>query len=310
MGCILVFSEDVSLVGRLCGLARSLASDPADCVHAVTLGAPSADFLMTLGAEKVTVLKSDSAWPEAYAPAVAKLIGEVGPQLVLMAATPRGKDIAAGVAARIGSGLVSEAFAVRRGDSGFETDRLMYGGLAVCTEGLPELTIVTVPAGSLAETTPAPGLATEIVLQDVAVASLAMVGEVCPIARTGADIAAAQRVVCVGRGIGAKEDLALATELAEAIDGVVGCSRSIAEDFGWMPEDTYIGISGKTIHPKLYISLGISGQVQHVAGIRDSKIIVGIDSNENAPIFAAADYGIVGDLYEIAPLLTAALKAR
>lgn len=309
MGCILVFSEDVSLVGRLCGLARTLA-DPADCIHAVTLGAPDANFLTALGNDKVTVLKSDNAWPEAYAPALAKLIGEVDPQLVIVAATPRGKDIAAGVAARIGSGLVAEAFAVRRGETGFETERLMYGGLAVCTECLNELAIVTVPAGSLEEPESLPGPTAEIVSLDVDAASPAVVGEVCPIARTGADIAAAQRVVCVGRGIGAKEDLKLAQELAEAIDGVVGCSRSIAEDYGWMPEDTYIGISGKTIHPKLYISLGISGQVQHVAGIRDSKIIVSIDSNENAPIFAAADYGIVGDLYEITPLLVAALKDR
>jgi electron transfer flavoprotein alpha subunit len=114
----------------------------------------------------------------------------------------------------------------------------------------------------------------------------------------------------VGRGLDKKEDLKLAEDLAGVLGGAVGCTRSIAEDYGWMPEATYIGLSGRTIRPKLYISLGVSGQVQHVAGIRDSKIIVGIDTNENAPIFAAADYGIVGDLHEAAPLLTAALKER
>ena len=227
-----------------------------------------------------------------------------------MASTPRGKDIAAGVAARLQAGLVSDAFAVRRGESGFETDRLMYGGLAVCTETFAEMTLVTFPAGSFEAPQPINGNPANVVTVGVDTVSPAQVGEVCPIPRSGADITLAERIVCIGRGLGKKEDMKLAEDLAAALDAAVGCTRSIAEDYGWMPEEAYIGLSGQKIRPKLYLSLGVSGQVQHVSGIRDSKIIVGVDMNKNAPIFAASDYGIVGDLNEIAPLLTAALKAR
>ena len=310
MACIWVFSEDTQLSLHLAGLAGSLATGTADRIEAVTLDASAADSLAQAGAGTVYVLQGAAAWPEACAETFAKLSAETRPDLILIAATPRGKDIAAGVAARAGAGLVTEAFAVRRGESGFETERLMYGGLAVCTEILAEMTLVTVPAGNFEAPEPVGGRSAKIISIDIVTTSAAQVGEACPIPRSGADITAAERVVGVGRGVGKKEDLTLAEDLAAALGGAVGCTRSIAEDYGWMPEETYIGLSGQKIRPKLYISLGISGQVQHVAGIRDSKIIVGVDTNENAPIFAAADYGIVGDLYEIAPLLTAALKAR
>jgi electron transfer flavoprotein alpha subunit len=310
MACIWAFSEDAALTTRLVGLARSLADGPSVAVGAVTLDAAAAPLLKAAGADTVYVLAGANSWPESYAPALAKLCTEHKPELVLVAATLRGKEIAATVAAHVRSGLVSEAFAIRRGPTGFETDRLMYGGLAVCTEILNGMTLVTVPAANYEAPEPDLSHAAEVVTVSADTAGRAVVGEVCPVQRGGADITAAERVVCVGRGFGKQEDLKLAENLAEVIGGTVGCTRSIAEDYGWMPEETYIGLSGRKIRPKLYVSLGVSGQVQHVAGIRDSKIIVGVDTNENAPIFAAADYGIVGDLYEVAPLLTAALKAR
>ena len=96
----------------------------------------------------------------------------------------------------------------------------------------------------------------------------------------------------------------LAQDLAGKLGAEIGCTRSVAEDYHWLPNEAYIGLSGQKVKPQLYISMGVSGQVQHTAGIRDSKIIVAIDTNENAPIFAAADYGIVGDLYDIVPVLT------
>ena len=99
----------------------------------------------------------------------------------------------------------------------------------------------------------------------------------------------------------------MAEEFAAAIGAELGCTRSIAEELHWLPNEVYIGISGQTIRPELYLAIGISGQIQHVAGIRDAGTVVAIDKNENAPIFKAADYGIVGDLYEILPLLTKAI---
>jgi electron transfer flavoprotein alpha subunit len=120
-------------------------------------------------------------------------------------------------------------------------------------------------------------------------------------------------VVCVGRGVAKQEDLALVKELAKVLGGEVACSRPIAEEMHWLPEEVYLGISGKKVKPDLYVGIGVSGQIQHVTGIRDSKVIFAINRDENAPIFEAADYGIVGDLYQVVPKLiqelTSALKS-
>ncbi|MGA2028435.1 MAG: electron transfer flavoprotein subunit alpha/FixB family protein, partial [Syntrophobacteraceae bacterium] len=127
-------------------------------------------------------------------------------------------------------------------------------------------------------------------------------------AREAVDITEAKIIVSVGRGFEKKEDLKLARDLADVLGGEVGCSRPIAEELRWLPEDVYMGISGKKVKPDLYIGVGVSGQIQHVTGIRDSKIIFAINRDESAPIFEAADYGIVGDLYQVVPILIEELK--
>jgi len=130
-----------------------------------------------------------------------------------------------------------------------------------------------------------------------------LVGGVCPIVRERADLANAEKIICVGRGLSSQSDMKLVEDLAEKIGAEIGCSRSIAEDYHWLPTESYIGLSGQKVKPQLYLSIGISGQVQHIVGARDARVIVAIDKNEKAPIFSAADYGIVGDLYEIVPKL-------
>ncbi|MEM1632999.1 MAG: electron transfer flavoprotein subunit alpha/FixB family protein [Sulfolobales archaeon] len=119
----------------------------------------------------------------------------------------------------------------------------------------------------------------------------------------------AEIIVSVGRGFRSKEDLKIAFELAEALGGQVGCSRPIAADLKWLPEEHWVGLSGKKVKPKLYIALGISGQPQHIAGILDSRIIVAVNKDPNAPIFKNSDYGIVGDLYEFIPLFKDMIKS-
>ena len=132
--------------------------------------------------------------------------------------------------------------------------------------------------------------------------------ETAPIVKEGVDLNKAEKVVCVGMALDKEEDLQIARDLAAVLGAELGCTRSIAEERHWLPVESYIGISGAVIKPRLYISMGVSGQIQHVYGIRDANLIVAIDINEKAPIFKAADYGIVGDLYEVVPLLTEALK--
>ena len=115
-------------------------------------------------------------------------------------------------------------------------------------------------------------------------------------------------VVSVGRGIEKKEDLAIARELADVLDGEIGCTRPISEEMHWLPEELCIGLSGVQIKPDLYVGLGISGQIQHVTGIRNARVICAINKDENAPIFGVADFGIVGDLYSVVPKLVQELK--
>ena len=118
------------------------------------------------------------------------------------------------------------------------------------------------------------------------------------------NLAAAKVVVGVGRGLEREENLSLARDLAAAIGGEVGCSRPVAEGEKWMPRETYIGVSGVMIKPELYIACGISGQVQHMAGVNQSRVIVAINKDKSAPIFKQCDYGIVGDLSVVLPALT------
>ena len=125
-----------------------------------------------------------------------------------------------------------------------------------------------------------------------------------------ARLADATVIVSFGRGVRKKEDMAIIEKLAEAVGGVIGCSRPIAEDLSRLPEEQYIGLSGQKVSPKLYFACGISGQIQHITGIRNSKIIVSINSDPKAPIFEFTDYGIVADLYEIIPALIETIKQR
>ena len=125
------------------------------------------------------------------------------------------------------------------------------------------------------------------------------------------NVEAAEIIVSCGRGLKKKEDIKQVEELAKVLkSATIGCSRPIAADLKWLSEDHWIGLSGHKVKPKLYIALGISGQIQHIAGMRDSDIVIAINKDSDAPIFKMADYGIVGDIYEVVPLLTNAIKER
>lgn len=308
MAGIWIYSEDTIVAQQIITMGRPLADQLGQQLCVITIYEQDSPELVASGADKVVVLKGDSAWPESYAPAIAELAAKESPTALFIGATLRGKDLAAKVAARLKTGLVTDAFAVRLENGQIETDRVMYGGLAVCTEILSGIGVVTIPPRTFELPAKDSSKTGEITTIEANVDSSTVVGNVCPIVRQGADISKAEKLVCVGRGLGKQEDMKLAQDLAGVLGAEIGCTRSIAEDYHWLPNETYIGLSGQKVKPALYLSMGVSGQVQHVAGIRDSKIIVAIDSNENAPIFAAADYGIVGNLYDIVPLLTEAIK--
>jgi electron transfer flavoprotein alpha subunit len=304
---IFIYSEDSAIARQLVTAGLSLKAAVNQPVVVISLTSADTAGFIAAGADKVFDLQAENVWPEGYAAAIGDIIAAEKASVVLVGATARGKDVAAKVAATLQAGLVTEAQSVAFVDGQLETTRMMYGGLALCTEAVTLPALVTVAARTFEEPAPSAGTG-EVVSYQASVDARVSISNVCPIERQGVDISAAERIVCVGRGLAKKEDMALAEALAGGLKAEVACSRGIAEDYHWLPVERYIGISGQKVKPELYFSLGVSGQVQHVAGIRDSRIIVAVDSNEKAPIFQAADYGIVGDLYEIVPLLTAALS--
>lgn len=118
------------------------------------------------------------------------------------------------------------------------------------------------------------------------------------------DLVNAKKIVSIGRGIDKKENLPIIEALAKAMNAELGCSRPISEDFKWLPLERQVGLTGETVKPDMYLAVGISGQVQHLVGMRDAKVVIAINNNKSAPIFEFCDYGLVADLFEIAPLLT------
>jgi electron transfer flavoprotein alpha subunit len=303
MAGIYVYSDNSDLNGELITLARTSGQE----VCAIVLNDADAAEAVKYGPDTVFILKGQNSIAESYAGAIAKLLTDQNASVFLVGATVRGRDIAAQVSAKVRCGLISEAGNIGFKDGTVQAARFMYGGLIEQVETGKLLTAVTVPAGKY------PSAKNETVKSVVVSMTVDTDPRVqlkgsSPIVKEGADLSKAKRIVCVGMGFDKKEDLKIADDLASAIGAEVGCTRCIAEDRGWMPAAAYIGISGAMVKPELYLGLGVSGQIQHTFGVRDSKIIVGINNNEKATIFSVSDYGIVGDLYEIAPLLAEAVK--
>jgi len=316
MAGIWIIAETKEQAQALLGIGKVTA---AGMETAVTVLVPkdrgeAADFF-SLGADRVSflpVLSQDQSF-DAYLPVMAEEAKNEDPDLILVAATARGRDLAARLAARLDTGLCSACIGMHydRSSKTMEMERLAYGGAAIqkvaCTTR-PFIATITPGAFEAAQPSePKGGTVKELPAPPPSAVKIA--GTKAK-ERTGRDIAAARVVVCVGRGLQKEEDLALARELAELLEGEIGCTRPISEELHWLPEDLCIGLSGIQVKPDLYIGLGVSGQVQHVTGIRNAKVICAVNQDEHAPIFDAADFGIVGDLYDIVPKLIAELKKR
>jgi len=265
------------------------------------------------GADEVMLLPplSSEQPPESYIPVIIEEARKGEPDLILLPATPRGKNMAALIAARLNVGLVSSCTEIDfdEGNKTLVMERLAYGGAAVqkviCTAS-PAM--ATIPPRTYEAAMPETGRQGHVRELPSPSLSAIKVIERKVKEREAKNITEARVVVCVGRGIEKEEDLAIARQLAEVLDGAIGCTRPIAEEFHWLPEDLCIGLSGVEVKPDLYIGIGVSGQVQHVTGIRNATVIAAVNKDDNAPIFKAADFGIVGDLYDVMPKLIAELK--
>jgi electron transfer flavoprotein alpha subunit len=307
MAGIYVFSEDPALARQLLTPGLALKAQLGQPLVALATSPAEAEALAALGADRAVLLAAARTSPEALAPAIAELLAAAQASVVLVGGTLRGKHLAAHLAGALKAGLSTDAKALAVADGRLVTQRILYAGLAVCEEVLELPALATIPQRTFLAPSPAAQAGTVERLEVQADARVTVLG-VTPVDSEGVDISAATQLVSVGRGFARKEDLGLARDLAGALKAELACTRGVAEDEHWLPIERYIGISGQTVKPELYLAVGLSGQVQHMVGCRESKVIVAVNSDERAPIFEAADYGIVGDLYKVLPLLTAALR--
>jgi len=313
---IWAYSENKDLILELLGKGSELAVKLDMQLTAVVLGHDVEDQareLVGYGAQKVIVVDNPQLKEfqvEPYLGALTQLTERHRPELFLIGSTKRGKELAARLAARLNVGCVPDCLELKVDDQGrLLTERIVYGGNAIVTQVFrTKPQIVTVPRRRFEK--PEYKEISEGEIIDVGDIQLeptkTEIVEVKPVEVAETKIEEARVVIGGGRGLDKKEDFKILNELAQVLGGQVGYTRPLAEDRKWFPE--WVGLSGHTIKPELYIACGISGVIQHVAGIRDSKTIVAINRDPEAPLMEMADYIVVGDLYEIVPALSEALR--
>lgn len=290
----------------------ALAKKLNTTAEALVLGKGSED-LASLGAYGLSTVHqaSDEAFDKADAGALAKAVAatasELGATVVIFAANANGIAIAPRTAVRLKAGLVSSAVALPDTDNGFTVKKVVFSGKAFAHVKINTPVKVITLTGNSYPVEKTEGTATVAALDihpetsKITVTGVQMVEGEVPL--TEADI-----VVSGGRGLKGPENWNLVTDLAHALHGAIACSRPVADD-GWRPHHEHVGQTGIQIAPNLYIAIGISGAIQHLGGVNRSKTIVVINKDPEAPFFKAADYGIVGDAFEVVPRLTEAIKA-
>lgn len=303
-----VFSDNVERYAELMAGARQWGQQ----VYAIVQGYEQAARVKPLGADGIIVLEKTSELQriENYAETLAAQIREKGNGLLLMAATKRCKALGARLSIQLDAAMVNDATAVSVEENALFAEHRMYGGLAFGKEKLNSpLAIITLAPGVLEPVAANPAHDCPVVTAEwVAPQQEILCQERRAKSLSSVDLSKAKRVVGVGRGLAAQDDLNMVHELAAVLGAEVGCSRPIAEGENWMERERYIGVSGVLLKSELYLTLGISGQIQHMVGGNGAKVIVAVNKDKNAPIFNYADYGLVGDIYKVVPALIAQLR--
>ncbi len=250
--------------------------------------------------------------PDTYVSVLADLLREQKPSLVLLGATALGKDLAPRLAARLKAGYAADCVRLTVGEGGITALRPIYAGKAYAEVAWRDgtLKIATVRPNQLPLGEPTGRGSAEVIPLPVQIVPETLRSRVLQVVEEVSgevDLTEAEVIVSGGRGMKGPENFALLTELAKVLGGAVGASRA-AVDAGWQPHQRQVGQTGKVVSPKLYIACGISGAMQHLAGMRTSRCIVAINKDPQAPIFTVVNYGIVGDLFTVVPLLTAEFK--
>ncbi|NWF50852.1 MAG: electron transfer flavoprotein subunit alpha/FixB family protein [Ignavibacteriaceae bacterium] len=293
--------------------SASLASKiEAEC-STIVIGSEvqNLDEIAKYGISSITLFKNDSLMnysSSAYTDLVVEYVKQNANNIIIFSNTAFGKDLAPRVAARLDAGLLMDCISLEVNDNELVASRPVFAGKAILDAKLKsEIKVFTIR----------PNVFKPILIEDATAASVNvqnveqpnLKSKVIEIKKSEAklDVAEADIIVSGGRGIKGPENYHLIEELAEAVGGAVGASRAVV-DAGWRPHREQVGQTGKTVSPSLYIACGISGAIQHLAGMSSSKYIVAINKDKDAPIFTVADYGIAGDLFEVLPKLTEEIK--
>ena len=327
---LFVFAQQVDneltpIAFELIGKGKDLAKDLNTEVTAVLIGSDVkglVDELAEYGADKVIVVDDPELKDyrtEPYAHALSSVIKEYKPEIMLVGATAIGRDLGPRVSARVKTGLTADCTVLEIGDFKDQPNQLLmtrpaFGGNTIATIACPNTRpqMATVRPGVMQKLEPVKGAKAEVIEYNTGFTPDNKYVEILKVvkeAKSAENIMDAKILVSGGRGVGSEENFKMLQDLADVLGGMVSCSRAVVEN-GWKPVDVQVGQTGKTVRPNVYFAIGISGAIQHVAGMEESDIIIAINKDEDAPIFDVADYGIVGDLNKIVPALTEALKAE
>jgi electron transfer flavoprotein alpha subunit len=315
MTAILVYSEQQDTARELIAAARELGPQLGLTVCAAVLGAAASDAAGALaahGAAHVYVCDDpalaglDTA---VVTQALAHIVEQAAASIVLLGSTRRGRELGGRLAQRLAAGCVTDATSLAVEDGRLVAGRYNLGGATVQREAIDTPVQVIAVMPKIFEAGEPAGAAGAVTLAspELTAPAVRLVAR-RPKGGEAVDLAAAPRIVGVGRGLAKREDVTIGEGLAAALGAELACTKSLA-DFGWLPEDRIVGLSGAKTAPDVYLAVGVSGQVQHTVGIAQARIIAVVNQDKDAPIFGLADYGVVGDLYKVVPALVEKLKA-
>ena len=317
MSGILVYSEREETALGLLTKGRELAAGLNKPLAVALLGEEATDkaeACFAHGAERAYV-GNDPALAvfqaATYAAALAQIVAQAEADIILMGSTRRGRELAPRLAQKLSAGCVTEAIGLSLQDGRLVVERRALGGNTVAAEVITSPQQVIAVAPKLFEPQPggeAGGEIVEVPLRQEPPATRLV--ERRPKELGAVNVEEAEVLICVGRGVAEEKDLEMIRQLADRLGAMIGCTRPISHEYHWLSEEQMVGLSGKVTSPRLYIGIGLSGQIQHTVGIMDSDVIVAINKDKNAPIFKVADYGIVGDLYRVVPRLIEQLQSE
>jgi len=297
------------MLGEAKRLAAQAGGAPVAAVLIGAAGAGEADRLAQHGADRVVHVTGDALAryaPEAYAEAVKQAVAAIGPDALLFGATAQGRDLSPRAAARLGTGLASDCVGFEWKDGGLIARRPIFAGKAFGTVafGATRPQIASVRPNTFP--VPEPDASRKASVETIALGDVTVRARVTAVeASEGemADLTEANVIVSGGRAMGGPENFEILRKLCSVLGATLGASRA-AVDAGWIDHSYQVGQTGKVVNPTLYFAIGISGAIQHLAGMSTSRVVVAINKDKDAPIFKVASYGIVGDLYQIVPALT------